>query len=259
MEKEPKIEKSQIPFDVGSLIDSNISEKHKNFHKFFESKDSPDKIIRVESFDELKYKHKNRFELIELVEIAKQLFNELQEKYGINVPVEFFIGKNKEGREIVYSVVDKIEGKHLDEVENHKEASEKIKKLYTSIAKYFLDKSKEDGLYIWDICSQSQYVYGKKLDDTENNIYLIDTDIWLNNSKTEIYLVVYWLTRHMSVQEKEMNTKFDEARNYIKQFVEEILPKNISDNDIKNVDGIKDFLNDKVSNYNPKSAIPKFE
>jgi hypothetical protein len=259
MDKEPKTENLEAPFSAIDLIDSNISEAHKKYHKFFELKNEQNKIIRVENLDELKHKHKDKFELVELVEIAKELFTELQEKYEINVPADFFIGKDKEEKEVVYSVVDKIEGKHLGEVEKSEEVSKKIEKLYTSVAKYFLDKSKEGGLYLWDICGQSQYVYGKKSGDNEDKIYLIDTDIWLNNSRTGMYLVVYWLTRHMSAQEKNSDTKFNDARNYIKQFIEQPLPENISETDMKNIDGIKDFLNGEKSHYNPKLAIPNFE
>ena len=238
MDKEPKNENLQAPFNPDDLIGINNLNEVKKYEKFFELKDEPNKVIRVESSGELNRKHKGKFELAELVEIAKGLYKELQEKYGINVPADFFIGKDKKEKDVAYSVVDKIEGKHLGEVDKSEEISKKVEKLYTSVTKYFLDKSKEDGLYLWDICGPSQYVYGKKPGDREEEIYLVDTDIWLNNSKTGMYLVVYWLTRHMSGQENKIGIQFNEARNNIKQFIEQPLPKNISATDIKNIDGI---------------------
>lgn len=259
MEEEPKKENNQLPFNVKDLVDSHISEMHMEYHKFFELKNEPNKIIRVESSDELKTKHNNKLEIAELVEIASRLYKELEEKYGIFVPTDFFVGKDKEGKDVVFSVVDKISGKHLGEVEKSKEAAAQVESLYTSVAKYFLDKYKDGGLYLWDICGESQYIYGRKSNGNEDKIYLIDTDIWLNNSRTGMYLVVYWLTRHMSGAERDFNTQFNEARNYIKQFIDQPLPKNISETDMKNVDGIKSFLNNVKSDYNPKSAIPTFE
>ncbi len=147
----------------------------------------------------------------------------------------------------------------MGEIKKSEEITEKVKALYTAVVRYFLDKSKEGGLYLWDICGESQYIYGKKVDDTEDKIYLIDTDIWLNNSKTGIYLVVYWLTRHMSGAEMDFNTKFVEAREYIQQFISQPLPDNMSEDDMKNVEGIRSFLDNEKSDYNPESAIPNFE
>lgn len=255
MEKEPKIENTNLPFDVINLIDSEISSDH----KFFESSDRPNKIIRVEDGKELIKKHKGKFELIELVEEAKKLYTELEEKYGIIVPAEFFIGKDKTGNDVIYSVVDKIEGKRFEDIEKTDEDIKKVEALYTSVAKYLLDKFKEGGLYLWDICGESQYIYGKKVGEDEDKIYLIDTDIWLNNSKNSMYLVVYWLTRHISGEEKHFNTQFSEARDCIQEFVNQPLPDNIKENDMENITGIKEFLENKKSNYNPKSAIPDFE
>ncbi len=249
---------NEFLFDVNDLKDSDISKHHKR-GKFFESDKLPNKIIRAEDFEELFDKHGSKIEISELVEIAKRLYKELEEKYGILVPAEFFLGKDKLGNNVVYSVADKIEGQHLGEIEKSKEVIEKVEALYTSVARYFLDKSKEGGLYLWDICGESQYIYGKKVGDEGDKIYLIDTDIWLNNSRTGMYLVVYWLTRHMSGAEMDFNTKFTEARDYIKQFISQPLPDNMSKDDMKNVGGIRSFLNNEKSDYNPESAIPNFE
>ena len=135
MEKEPKLEKSQIPFDIDGLLDSDISITHEKNSKFFETKNEPDKVIRIENLEELKSKHKNKFELIELVEIAKKLFRELEEKYSILAPVNIFLFKDKNDKEVVCSVVDKISGEHLGKVEKSDETISKIKTLSARRAK----------------------------------------------------------------------------------------------------------------------------
>ena len=256
--KEYEKSSNKFPFDINNLKDSDISSQHKK-GKFFESDKLPNKVIRVENFEELLEKHGGKIEIPKLVEIAKKLYREFEDKYGISVPAEFFIGKNREGDDVVYSITDKINGKNFGEIENSNEIISKVEVLYTSVARYLLDKSKEGGLYLWDICGESQYNYGKKVGDEGDKIYLIDTDIWLNNSRTGMYLVVYWLTRHMSGAEMDFNTKFTEARDYIKQFISQPLPDNMSEDDMKNAEGIRSFLNNKKSDYNPESAIPNFE
>ncbi len=241
-----------LPFSIEDLTDSTISE-HPRIGKLFESKKLPDKIIRVESFRELLERHNNKIKVSDLVNEARRLYKELESKYRILVPAEFYIGDDK-----IYTVVDKIEGERLEELENSEETLSAVEKLYSSVAKYFLDKLKEGGLFLWDINAQSQYVYGKKPGGQENRIYLIDTDVWLGNSEEGICLSVYWLTRHVSSQENHFKIKFFEARDYIKQFVSEFQSKNREDLEDPNIDAINKFLKNEKSDYNPKSAIPDF-
>lgn len=259
MDKPPKIENNKAQSNFSDLVDSNISEHHKGSNKFYELKDNPNKIIRVESFDELKNKHDNKLEIGELVETAKKLYKELEEKYEISSPVDFAVSKDKEGNDIVCSITDRINGKQLENVEKTKEFKIKTEKLYASISKYFLDKFNEGGLYVWDINGESQYIYGKKEGDKEDKIYLIDTDIWLSKSKKDMYLSVYWLARHISWLEHCFGTSFQEARNYITEFISQPIPEEVDEQVKKNLNGIKDILDNKKSEYDPESAIPRFE
>lgn len=255
MESTPKTQINEAPFR--NLIDSDVSEM------FSEIENNPNKVIRAESFGELNERYDNKIEIIELTKIAKKLFNELEEKYGIFTPTDFLIGKNKEGDKVVYSIVEKIEGRNLEEAELSTEVITKSETLYASVAKYFFDKSHEGGLYLCDINNPSQFVYGRKHGEQEDKVYLIDTDIYISNNRAGIYLVVNWLTRHMSGVEKHFKTKFEKAREYISKFVEQSLPEEISssekDEANKNINEIKKFLNDEKLGASPKSAIPPFE
>jgi hypothetical protein len=245
--------KLSLPFSIEDLIGSSISEP-KGVGKLFESKELPNKIIRVETFDELSVRHGDKVDVLELVNDAKGLYQELESKYGIIVPAEFYTAENK-----VFTIVDKIEGKHLNELENSAEIVSSIEKLYVSVARYFLDKFKEGGLGLWDINGQSQYIYGKKAGEKDKKIYLIDTDIWLNNNEEGISLSVCWLTRHLSGLENHFNIRFFEVRNQIKQFLDQYLSTNADGLKNPNINAINDFLNYKKSDYNPKTAIPVFE
>lgn len=255
MEGPPKTQVNEIPFR--NLVDSDILER------FSEIENNPNKVIRKESFDELNERYNNKIEIIELTKVAKRLFDELAGKYNILVAADFLIGKNKEGGKVVYSIVDKIDGGNLEEVELSTETATKAEVLYASVAKYFFDKSHEGGLYLCDINNPSQYVYGRKNGEQEDKIYLIDTDIYISNSRAGMYLVVNWLTRHMSGVEKHFKIKFEKAREYIRQFVEQPLPEEITDFEKdsanKNISEIKKFLNNEKFGANPNSAIPTFE
>jgi hypothetical protein len=250
-------------FSIENLTDSRISQK-KRPGKLFESENLHNKIIRVEQADELLHKHNNRLELTELVQEAENLFGELENKYGVNIPFDDYrIGKDKSGNDIVYCVVDRIDGKHLEEVGPSIEFSEQAETLYTSIAKYFLDKFEEGGLYLWDINGQSQYIYGKKAGEQEDKIYLIDTDIWMSRSHAGIYLTLEWLTRHMSGVERHVNRTFKKAREYIRQIICKPIPEEMSESDrntiSQNIDNISRFLNREKIRSGSKNAIPPFE
>lgn len=245
--------------DFNDLVASTISETHLGLNKFYEFENNPNKIVRVESFDELLDKHDNKIEISELVGITKKLYKELEEKYDIVAPVDFAVAKDKDGKNIVCSITSKIEGQNLGRVEKSEEFINKVKKLYSSVAKYFLDKYKSGELYIWDINEESQYIYGKRVGDKEEKIYLIDTDIWLSKNKNDMYLSVYWLARHMTWLEHNLGVEFTEARKNINEFLGQLLPQNADESVNKNIEGIKQIINGEKSNYNPESAIPRFE
>lgn len=245
--------------NFNDLVVSNISKHHLGSNKFYEFKDNPNKIVRVESFTNLLSKHDNKIEIPELVEVTKNLYKELDEKYSIVAPVDFVITKDEFGKDIVCSVTDKIDGKHFEDVEKTEDFINKTEKLYSSVSKYFLDKFKEGGMYVWDINGSDQYVYGKKMEDKENKIYLIDTDIWLSKNKNDMYLSVYWLVRHMSWLEHHLGVQFKEARNNIIEFINQPFIEDVDGSIKKNIDGIKKIMDSEKSDYDPESAIPRFE
>lgn len=253
---------SETPFKE-ELKDNKLSEIYSS-DKFKEVESNPDKIVRIESFELLNDRYKNKIEPIELVKIANKLHAELETEYGIPVPADFLIGKDEKGDGVVYSVVDKIDGKNLwnKDIEISEEVITQIQKTYGSIAKYFFDKLCSGGFYLTDINGGGQYVFGKKKRDSENKIYFIDTDIYINNSNVAIYTVVEWLTIHMSSLESKFNTKFDKAHEYINRFINQPLPEGINDSEKEkinnNIIGIKKYLSGERIGQGPTPAIPPF-
>ena len=54
MEKISKIETNQNELNFNDLVVSNVSKSHFGSNKFYEPKDNKNKIVRVESFNELR-------------------------------------------------------------------------------------------------------------------------------------------------------------------------------------------------------------
>ena len=230
MEKLESNSEKEINFS-DHLVESKISPVHEGRGKLFEIKDNPDKIVRMESFEDLEDRYKGQVDPIVVAELGQELYAELKDKYGINVPVEFVAGKDFESKDVIYAIVDKVEGKDLDKIEVTPELTEKVEKLYEKIAQYYLDKftqEQDDGLYLADINNASQYVYGKKKGGELPDIYLVDTDLYIRDGKVALCNIVLWLYRHMVSVEKKYGKKFAHAREIIEQITDTSLPKNMT-------------------------------
>ena len=219
MEKFPQ---NQVPFK-DDLAKSRISEhQHGEIERLYEFKDDPNKIIRTMTLDDLGYEHHDLEDPIKLVALGKKLYQELEEKYNINAPVEYVVGKNKAGERVVYGITDRITSTVRDN-EITPQLAEQAENLYVSLSKYYLDKSNKlpDGeMFLTDIRGFSQYVYGTRMNDEQSKLYLVDTDLYMHNDKTSFYYVVAWLIRHMSSVEEKTGKRFDVARDNIEKILE---------------------------------------
>lgn len=238
-------ESSEI--NLSPFIDKLMPSKMLGAERFYELEEHPNKLIRVESFEKLTSRYRGEIEAEKLVQITNSLYKELDTKYAITAPAHFLIGNDSNQDKVVYSVVDKIDGKMLKEVTPTEESVTAVENLYTSIANYFLNKSVEGGFYLCDINSSSQYMYGKKEGDLVDKLYLIDTDIYISDSRTGLYLVVEWLSRHIVGTEQHFNIKLDKPRQLLTTFVENGLPSTMSESEKSEIDvhieAFKKFLN----------------
>lgn len=231
MESFPQNPKNQIPFKEG-LVKSEISEAHKDREKLYEFENSPDKIIRVTSFDSLEKRYHGQIDPIALASLGKKLYTELEIKYGIPAPVEYVAGKDKQRRDVIYGITEKVSGKNLIEVEINSEVAAQSEKLYTSLSRYYRDKLAglpEGEPYLADLNGVSQYVYGTTIHNKQSKIYLVDTDLYIRNGSVAFYHVVAWFIRHMIFIERKFGKQFEEARKNIKEILSSPLPEGLSD------------------------------
>jgi len=149
-----------------------ISRKE-NIYRF-----SPEEITSVESA-----------QTIEIQDEAKKHFEELEDKYGISVaPFEYKMGLDEDGNEnVLYCISDRIHGDNLIAKLKEKDFSNRIgdvEKLLISLTSYFKDKYKEGNCYLGDIANIGNYIYGRRKDEVEDKLYLIDTEPVLVDLKT---------------------------------------------------------------------------
>ncbi|MES2437409.1 MAG: hypothetical protein V4519_05365 [Patescibacteria group bacterium] len=213
---------SEMPFNE-RLIPSGLGDTPQHLEELLQLENHPNKIIRIYPLDVVEQTYHMPAE--EALKNGKRLFEELNTNYNISTKADFVIGKDKEDRKVVYIITDRIEGESLHHIVDKSESDE-IKKIegdvhnmYISLIKYYTDKIQSGDYFLDDIAILHQYVYGKKTGELEEKIYMVDTDISFNKDKASIYEAVWELTRQMKRFEKRLNTKFDDVRNMIKEFL----------------------------------------
>lgn len=236
----------QTPFK-DALIESDVSEFHIGTGKLMELEHDPSKVVRVETFQALQRRYgwpanMERKELVQeiaaLVRKGSSLFSELTQKHGIPAPVRFVIGKDPQDRDVVYGVVEKIEGENLDKIEPTPALTEKVEALYEKIAGYYLDKLPKDEPFLGDVEIPEQYVYGHARGETDDNIYLVDTDLFIHDGKYALYNTMRGLVVNVIAVEQKFGKEFTEARRLIKKFITEPLPPQFPEEGKGRVKGI---------------------
>jgi len=205
------------------LIPSDLNKGETN-RRFYQFENDLSKIIRIDTFNDLKDRYENMVDPMTVVELGKNLFKEVQKDYNIQVPVEIIIDKNEKGEDCVFIVTEKIKGGSLEDIEKSPEFLEKLESLYVSISKYYLDKLNTRQAHLADLNDISQYIYGKKEGDKSKEIYLVDTDLYINKGDASLLHNVKWLIRHMPY-------KFDEAIENIRNIIETPLREDLSNED----------------------------
>jgi hypothetical protein len=207
------------------LIPSDLN-KGETDREFYQYDTDPSKIIRIDTFDDLIERYDNIADPTRVVDLGKKLFSEIQMEYDIKVPAEIVLDKDEKNKDAVYIITDRIKGASLEEylMEGNPEFLKKFETLYVSISKYYLDKLNSKEAHLADLNNMSQYIYGKKKGDTEDSIYLVDTDLYLNKGDAYLLHNVKWLIRHMP-------KKFDEAIKNIRKIIESPLSKDLSQKD----------------------------
>lgn len=141
--------------------------------RLWKLKDDPTKLVR-----EGKTKEGQTVDNLERsIREGEALFEEMHNKYGIRVvSMKSTREKNKEGNDAIFTVVDKIEGQNLSEIQElPEEAKDELESLYVSLGQHYCDAWK-DKLQYWGDGRSDQFVYGAKHGEKDKHFYLTDVD-----------------------------------------------------------------------------------
>lgn len=199
----------------------------------------PRKIIRIYNFSEREQAEKD-------AKRVQAMFAELKNEYQIPVAVEVVLGQDNKNpamleRLHMFLITDRIDGERLYDkkfsLSEKAEAWKQLNQLFTNLARYLIDKHQQKDVYLWDIFTSDQYVYGKRWGKSNDRPWLVDVDLLVSDfGKKDLMNVVMnvgirmsALTWFIETMEKQLGTKFAEPRQIILNFLKQLSPDEISE------------------------------
>ena len=103
---------------------------------------------------------------------------EFSEMTGVKAPdSQLLVGRNEQGHDVLYRVSKQIHGTELeDAIRNGEVPDEEVGKLIRSVFEYYKSKLASGEDFMWDVHWVAQFRYGRMTGESEDSIYLADTD-----------------------------------------------------------------------------------
>lgn len=161
-------------------------------------------------------------EAVALAAKSNTMVEELRNKYGLTMPKFLrIIGKDQEGKIVVYTIVEKIHGENIIEKDwNEKEKNKiaiQIEEELISLYEYFKSKYEDKSEFLMDIARARQFMYGTKKGDKVPQVYMVDIEAYpskepkmLIKELHHLYLMFKELKEHLGTEFPIFEKKFVE-------------------------------------------------
>lgn len=162
----------------------------------------PDKIVREISFGRFLGNYETGSG-VEAAIMGKKLLEELRDKYHFPIPITHIVIGKDEGPYLynpcVYVITEKVEGEKIyDALENREMSQEErgriidsLDKTFAQFTRYARDKYEHKDFFLWDMGGIRQFMWGTTKEDTEKNLYMVDTDINYVTREQDMILKYY--------------------------------------------------------------------
>ena len=115
-------------------------------------------------------------EVMGMIRQGHDVYYQLRDRYGISIPdFDYEVGDRNRGYATLYTYVDKIEGGNIADTSLPQESKEKLDVFYKTMIDYYLDVYQNGGNY-WADFRNDQLVYGHKVGEGNNEVYVVDLD-----------------------------------------------------------------------------------
>lgn len=193
--------------------------------KLREHRDRPAILVRERVIQD----DENAAELMAAYTDGKASFDRLRDEYGVRVvSMEQLGGKNEDGKDAIFTIVDRIEGENLESIgEFPPEAQAELESLYGNAAEYYRDAQRDNEKY-WSDFSNAQFVYGNKVGEQDKHFYLVDVEAHFHRPGENELFPVTWpilqVSRGLVDAEKKFpsGVRLDDARRKLTAVIEEM-------------------------------------
>lgn len=162
---------------------------------------NPEKLVR-EYFIPILSK-KSMDEQIKKFSKGKKFFERLKNDYGIeSVKMNMVIGKDESGVRKMFTIVDKIEGENLENIQKIPvEAKEKFETFYLGLIQHYKDVYEKGGNF-WSDFTDEQIMYGHKYNKDEDKIYVVDVCPYYRRCQKPSFISSFWRKKDDKVNEE---------------------------------------------------------
>lgn len=216
--------KIRNPYDREPIAGLGETIKRDPISEIRKLENNPDKLVRSVDFH---FGEPDTNIAMERCRKARELFDELK-KYGVRLPnPEFVLGRTPSGKIRIYTVVDKIYGKELLRLnkEEIQRLADELDSLFTALIAYYEDKYEHGGDFLADITERKQFMYGHKIGEEKQFLYLVDVDpfYYTDNGDTasrghQLEKIATDIHAEINAAEHGENIKLENARREIINF-----------------------------------------
>lgn len=169
-------------------------------------------------------------EAVALAAKSNKMVEELGDKYGLSMPkFSRIIGKDQEGKIVVYTVVEKIHGENITEKnwnqEEKIEIAKQIEKELLSLFRYFKDRYIDKGEFLMDIARARQFMYGTKKGDKTAQVYMVDIEAYPSKEHKMLIKEIRHLYRMFKELRDILGAEFSTFEKKFAEFVKELPEK----------------------------------
>lgn len=142
----------------------------------------PERLIRehIDVVNDDRYLH----EIVQKILEFETILKEWEVKHGLHVVSrDSIVAKNGKRQVTIFTIVDNIEGKSLEQMSHFpSEAVDELEKVYSTMSDHYFNVWQKGGPYWYDV-GNKQFVYGNKHGDSEKHVYLVDVDPLIEDSE----------------------------------------------------------------------------
>ena len=208
----------EVPFER-ELVPSDVSDTRTHLEEF---EGKPETIVREMPLDRLEKRYERyHLQALDIVSLGKRLFKELEDRFDIDVPVKFVVGKDVVDKPVLYSLTDRVYGPDLSAMPTKEFADmrDEIDQFFSTVVRYYETKLLSDEWYLQDLYKPNNFAYGPTANDSRDRFRFIDPDLYMFKAKVPLYKIMKDMSDLVRPLENKAGMQFAQFRQAAEDFL----------------------------------------